>query len=167
VTLTNRTLTDRMKRIALPAALITFVASLTPGAALFAADRGTPAQARAMLQQATAHYKSVGRKQALADFTAKKAPFSDGDLYVVCISSEHIVVANGGFPDHVGTPGDLMKDLDGMGVAEAAWQITSSTGQGTVRYRWLNPATHIMEIKMTFFARVGTDVCGVGVYSPM
>ena len=120
-----------------------------------------------MLQQAIAHYKSVGRKRALADFTAKKPPFSDGDLYVVCISSEHIVVANGGFADHVGTRADSMKDLDGKGVAEAAWEVTSATGEGAVRYRWLNPATRTMEVKTTFFARVGADVCGVGVYSPM
>jgi cytochrome c len=161
------TITNKMKRIALLAALIAFVALLAPGAALFAADRGSPAEAKAMLQHAIAHYKAVGRKQALADFTAKKLPFSDRDLYVVCISSAHIVVANGGFADHVGTRADLMKDLDGKGVAEAAWDVTSATGEGTVRYRWLNPATRTMEIKMTLFARVGTDVCGVGTYSPM
>ena len=156
-----------MKRIARLAAPIAFVALLASGVALFAADRGNSAEAAVMLQRAIAHYKAVGRKQALADFTAKKPPFSDRDLYVVCISSEHIVVANGGFADHVGTRGDLMKDLDGKGVAEAAWEVTSGTGEGTVRYRWLNPATRTMEIKMTFFARVGTDVCGVGVYSPI
>ena len=39
------------------------------------AQRGTPAEARAMLAQAVAHYRKVGRDQALADFTAKKAPF--------------------------------------------------------------------------------------------
>jgi cytochrome c len=159
--------TNKMKRIALLAALIAFVGLLASGLALFAADRGSPAEAKVMLQHAIAHYKAVGRKQALADFTAKKPPFSDRDLYVVCISSEHIVVANGGFADHVGTRGDLMKDLDGKGVAEAAWGVTSGTGEGTVRYRWLNPSSRTMEIKMTFFARVGTDVCGVGVYSPM
>ncbi len=156
-----------IRRIALVATLMALVALLVSGVALFAADRGTPAEAKVMLQQAIAHYKGVGRKQALADFTAKKPPFSDRDLYVVCISSEHIVVANGGFADHVGTRGDLMKDLDGKGVAEAAWEATSAAGEGTVRYRWLNPATHAMEVKMTFFARVGTDVCGVGIYSPM
>ena len=161
------TLTNKIKRIALLAALIAFVALLASGVALFAADRGSSAEARVMLQHAIAHYKAVGRKQALADFTAKKPPFSDRDLYVVCISSVHIVVANGGFADHVGTRADLMKDLDGKGVAEAAWEVTSGTGEGTVRYRWLNPATRTMETKMTFFARVGTDVCGVGVYTPM
>ena len=119
-----------------------------------------------MLNHAIAHYKSVGRKQALMDFTAKKPPFGDRDLYVVCINSDHIVVANGGFSSHVGTRGDTMVDLDGKGVAEAAWKVTSSTGDGVVRYRWLNPASHTMEVKMTFFARVGDDVCGVGVYTP-
>jgi cytochrome c len=156
-----------MKRIAFLAALIAFVPLLGSRVALLAADRGSPAEAKAMLQHAMVHYRAVGRKQALADFTAKKPPFSDRDLYVVCISSEHIVVANGGFADHVGTRADLMKDLDGKGVAEAAWEVTSGSGEGTVRYRWLNPATRTMEIKMTFFARVGTDVCGVGAYSPM
>ena len=51
-----------------------------------------------MLQKAVAYYKAVGRKQALADFTAKKAPFGDRDLYVVCIGPEHTITANGGFP---------------------------------------------------------------------
>ena len=68
------------------------VASITFGSfLLFAADRGTPAEAKAMLQKAVAHYKEVGRKQALADFNAKKAPFGDRDLYVVCIGPD---------PDH-------------------------------------------------------------------
>jgi cytochrome c len=161
------TITQSMKRIPLLAILVAFAAMPASDVLLFAADRGTPAEAKVMLQQAIAHYKSVGRKQALTDFTGKKPPFGDRDLYVLCFSSEHIVVANGGFASHVGTRGDTMLDMDGKGVAEAAWKVTSSTGEGVVRYRWLNPATHTMEVKMTFFARVGVDVCGVGVYSPI
>ena len=124
------TLTNMTKQSALLTALIAFVALLASGVALFAADRGTSTEAKVMLQHAIAHYTAVGRKQALADFTAKKPPFGDRDLYVVCLSSEHIVVANGGFADHVGTPGDLMKDLDGKGVAEAAWEVTAGIGEG-------------------------------------
>jgi cytochrome c len=161
------TITQGMKRIAILAALMAFAALVASDVALFAADRGTPAEAKVMLQQAIAHYKSVGRKQALTDFTAKKPPFGDRDLYVLCFSPEHIVIANGGFASHVGSRGDAMVDMDGKGVAEAAWDVTSATGDGMVRYRWLNPATRTMEVKMTFFARVGADVCGVGVYSPM
>ena len=161
------TISQSMKRIALLATLVVFAAMLASDVSSFAADRGTPAEAKAMLQQAIAHYKSVGRKQALTDFTAKKPPFGDHDLYVVCFNSDHIVIANGGFASHVGSRGDVMVDMDGNGVAEAAWKVTSATGEGVVRYRWLNPATRTMEVKMTFLARVGADVCGVGAYSPM
>lgn len=131
-----------------------------------AADRGSPAEAKTMLAKAMAHYKAVGRKQALADFTARKRPFYDGDLYVVCISRQGIVSANGGFPDNVDLPADLLKGFNGEGAGTLAWKVTEATGQGIVHYRWINPATHRMESKIGFFARVGDDVCGVGVYSP-
>ena len=70
-----------------------------------AADRGTPAEAKAMLRKAVAHY---------ADFTAKKAPFGDRDLYVVCVAADHTVVANGGFPQYVGASADAVKDAEGQ-----------------------------------------------------
>jgi cytochrome c len=63
-----------------------------------ASERGTPAEAKAMLAKAVAHYKAVGRQQALADFTARKAPFGDRDLYVFCIGPDRKLVANGGYP---------------------------------------------------------------------
>jgi hypothetical protein len=49
-----------------------------------------------MLAKAAAHYKAVGRKQALADSNGKKAPFGDRDFYGFCISAERVIVANGG-----------------------------------------------------------------------
>jgi cytochrome c len=131
-----------------------------------AGGRGTPAEAKAMLQKAVEHYKSVGRKQAIADFTAKKAPFSDRDLYVVCIGSDHTIIANGGFPQYVGSSADLLKDADGKSVGQQGWEIASSKGEGAVRYRWINPLTHKLEPKITFFAKAGDDACGVGAYNP-
>ena len=41
-----------------------------------AADRGRPAEAKAMLAKAAAHYKAAGRTQALADYTSRKPPFA-------------------------------------------------------------------------------------------
>jgi cytochrome c len=135
-------------------------------AVVFAAERGTIAEAKAMLQKAIAHYKSVGRQQALADFTARKPPFADRDLYVVCFSVNHRVVANGAFPRDVGTSGDTLKDLNGKGVAQVVWDAASFKGESVVRYRWINPVTHNVEMKIGFFAKVGEDVCGVGAYLP-
>jgi hypothetical protein len=56
------------------------MAGLAIAVSVHAGERGTPAEAKAMLEKAVAHYKAVGRKQALADFNAKKAPFSGSRL---------------------------------------------------------------------------------------
>ncbi len=143
-----------------------FVVAMMAGAVVFAAERGTPAEAKAMLQKAIAHYKSVGRKQALADFNAKKPPFGDRDLYVFCIGSDHTTIANGGFPQYVGYSTDALKDADGKSVGKAGWDVATSKGEGEVRYQWINPVTHKMEPKISFFAKAGEDVCGVGAYNP-
>lgn len=131
-----------------------------------AAERGTPAEAKAMLEKAVAHYKQVGRKQALADFNAKKPPFGDRELYVVCIGPDHRIIANGGFPQYVGASADLLKDADGNSVGKAGWDVASSKGEGAVKYQWLNPLTRKLEPKITFFQKAGDDVCGVGAYNP-
>jgi cytochrome c len=140
--------------------------SVLQAGALFAADRGTPAEAKAMLQKAIAHYRQVGRQQALADFNAKKAPFGDRDLYVACIGPDHKITANGGFPQYVGVSADMWKDASGKSVGMAGWEAATSKGEAEVRYQWMNPMTHKMEPKITFFAKAGEDVCGVGAYNP-
>ena len=49
-------------------AVVAAYAALTTSA--HGGDRGTPAEAKAMLAKAAAHYKAVGRTAALADFTS-------------------------------------------------------------------------------------------------
>ena len=127
-------------------------------------ERGTTAEAKAMLQQAVAHYQEVGRKQALADFTGKKPPFVDRDLYVACIGPDHIIVANGGFPSLVGTSTDGWLDADGKSLGKASWEAASK-GEGSVEYRWYNPVFHKLEPKVFFVQKVGDDLCGVGAYN--
>src|SRR2546428_12885255 len=80
----------------------------------FAATRGTPAEAKAMLAKAVAHYKKVGRTQALKDFNSRKPPFFDRDLYVACVASNGITVANGGYPPLVGPSRGAWKDAGGQ-----------------------------------------------------
>lgn len=145
--------------------IVMLAAAITAGPGVFAAERGTPAEAKAMLDKAVAHYKEVGRKQALADFNAKKAPFADRDLYVFCLAPDHIEVANGGFPSVVGTSADALKDADGKPLGKAIWDA-GSKGEGSVRYRWYNPVSSRMEPKIAFAQKVGDDVCGVGAYNP-
>jgi cytochrome c len=126
--------------------------------------RGTPAEAKAMLAKAAAHYKAVGRKQALADFTGKKAPFADRDLYVFCIGPDRLMVANGGFPSFVGMSVDVLKDANGKPLGSALWEAGSRAGGGAVEYPHINPVSHKPEPKVSFVEKMGDDVCGVGAY---
>ena len=128
--------------------------------------RGTPDEAKAMLTKAIEHYNAVGRKQALADFTGRKAPFFDRDLYVSCIGPDHIIAANGGFPSLVGSSVDTWKDADGKSVGKASYDAVSSTGAGSVRYRWFNPVSGRIEPKVLFVQKVSDDILGVGAYNP-
>ncbi len=131
---------------------------------LAAAERGTPAEAKALLDKAIAHYKSVGRTQAFADFTARKAPFADRDLYVVCMDANGTVVAHGLSARYVGMSADLMKDAEGKPLGRAAWEAALAAGGKSVHYLMVNPVTRAVEPKVTFFEKLGGDLCGVGAY---
>jgi hypothetical protein len=131
-----------------------------------AGERGTPEEAKAMLQKAAEHYKSVGREQALADFNARKPPFFDRDLYVACIGPNNTIVANGGYPQYVGAAQDAWKDADGRPLGKAIRDAASATNGGAVEYRWFNPVSGKIEPKVGFVQKFGDDVCLVGAYNP-
>jgi signal transduction histidine kinase len=153
-----------MHRKTLSSVTLVLALSSSWGTRLAAESGATPAEAKALLEKASAYYKSVGRKQAFADFTAKRRMFSDRDLYVFCIDTNRMMVANGGFPGIVGTSADTIIDVNGKGLGKAAWEAVSDKGEGVVRYRWVDPITHNLESKTTFLAKTGDDVCGVGAY---
>jgi len=129
-------------------------------------ERGTPDEAKAMLQKVVQHYNSVGRDKALADFNGKVAPFFDRDLYVVCMDADQLETANGGFPQYVGTSANALTDTDGNPLGKTVWNTASTTSVNSVNYHWVNPVSGQTEPKTLFFQKVGTDVCGVGAYNP-
>ena len=149
----------RFARVAITTALV----ALTTAA--HGATRGTPAEARAMLQKAIDHFKSAGRRQALADFTAGRAPFRDRDLYVVCVAADRKILASGGFPQYVGMSADMMRDARGNPIGKALWEAAAKDPAGSIQYPMINPMTHQTELKTTFYAKVADDVlCCVGAY---
>ena len=136
----------------------------TNSSASLPSGRGTPDEAKAMVEKAIEHYNQVGRAQALADFTKMKSPFGDRDLYVFCLGPDHKISANGGFAQYVGMSADVWKDADGKSLGKAIWDKAQETSDGSIEFRWVNPVSHVMENKIAFFKKVGQDVCGVGAY---
>lgn len=128
-------------------------------------DRGTPEEARAMLDRAVAHYQDVGREQALRDFTAKTAPFVDRDLYVFCYGPDRRISAHGADSTIVGDAVDELRDVDGFAFGPAIMDSARVHADGAeVAYKWLNPLSGMVESKVSFVRMVGDDVCGVGAY---
>jgi hypothetical protein len=134
------------------------------GSPALPSGRGTPDEARAMLDKAVEHYNQVGRTQSLADFTKMKSPFGDRDLYVFCLGPDHKISANGGFAQYVGMSGDVWKDAEGRSLGKSIWDQAQAAGEGSIEYSWINPVSKLTEKKIAFFKKVGQDVCGVGAY---
>ena len=135
-----------------------------PALAATPAAHATPAEAKEMLGKAVAYYKAKGREKALADFNRRRPPFSNRDLYVFCIGPDHKLVADGEFHQFIGQSADIIKDSSGKSVGEAGWEIARKNGEGEVHYQWLNPESQLIEPKVSYFAKAGPDVCGVGTY---
>jgi hypothetical protein len=152
------TSTSAQPSTVVPKPMSSNVPTATQPPAATTSARGTIDEAKAMLQKAVEHYNSVGRKQALADFTGRVAPFFDRDLYVACIDSHLIQSANGGYPNLVGSAIEP--------ISRAAWDKASENNIGSVNYSWLDPATGTTEPKTFYYEKVGSDVCGVGAYHP-
>jgi hypothetical protein len=129
------------------------------------AELQTEGRAKAMLGKVIAHVKTVGRKQAFFEFTARKRPFFDRDLYVVCVDAHLVVVAHGGFPTYVGAA-NFFKDVNGKLMAPAIWD-SATKGDGTVRYTIRDDeSNNVVERKIGVFKRVKNDVCGVVAHAP-
>jgi cytochrome c len=129
-------------------------------------ERGTLEEASATLEAAAEHYDRVGRDRALADFTAKTAPFVDRDLYVFCYGPDRLISAHGADAGLVGSPVDELRDVDGKALGTHIMEVAAGYPQGGLAtYKWLNPATGQVELKVSVVRYVGEDVCGVGAYS--
>jgi cytochrome c len=114
-----------------------------------------------MLNAAVQHYQEAGREQALKDFTAKKAPFGDRDLYVVCLGADHKMTANGAYPMLVGLSADSIDDSEGRPLGQAVWDVVSAQPQGSMPFHWKNPLSGQEESKILFYQKLDQDVCGV------
>jgi hypothetical protein len=135
---------------------------LLSAGALPTGERGTPEEARALLERAVALVESEGEERALAAFNDRNGDFVDRDLYVFCIGPEYKISAH----IDVGLRGvdvATLKDPDGKEIGREMIEI-AQRGSGSVEYRWVNPISKEVEAKISFLKRAGRQFCGVGAY---
>lgn len=128
---------------------------------VYAADKGTVAEAQALLDKA-AKAMSEGEAKALAAFNDPKGGFVDRDLYVFCFDAVGKITAHRD-AKMVGVDATTLKDPDGKEVGKAMMEAAKKGG-GTVEYRWMNPVSQKVEPKVSFIRKAGAQSCGVGAY---
>jgi cytochrome c len=129
---------------------------------VIASGQATPEEAQAMTAKAAAYLKSVGSEKAFADFNAKDGAWHDRDLYVTVADSHGVALANGANQGLVGKSVLDLKDPDGKPFLREMLAIKDT---GSVSFRWLNPASHAIELKTMYVVQVGDYTVGVGAYA--
>lgn len=131
---------------------------LTGGA--WAADFGTAAEAKAMLEKAVTAVKA-DKAKALAAFNAGAEGFKAKDLYVFCGGPD------GNFTAHPSLVGKSMKDLkdkNGKPIGEEFYKAAQEGKLAEVSYMWPRPGEEKLSEKVTYFTKAGDQVCGVGYF---
>lgn len=150
-----------MKKLAM---LFSVIFLMTAIGTATAQEKGTSAEAKAMVKKAVAYVKKVGEKRALAEFQKPKSSFVHKDLYIFATSLEGVALAHPMTPGLVGKNLMALKDADGKMFVKERNEIARTKGGGTITYRWTNHQTKKVELKETYFELVpGTNVilnCG-------
>ncbi len=132
----------------------------TAGVNAWAADFGTSAEAKAMLEKAIAAVKA-DEKAALAKFTKGEGGFKDRDLYPFCGGPDGMFTAH---PSLVGKSMKDLKDKAGEPLGEKFYKTAKEGSVSEVAYQWPRPGTDTPVQKVSFVTKVGSQVCAVGYY---
>ncbi len=125
-----------------------------------AAEFGTAAEAKAMLEKAVAALKA-DKAKALAMFAKGEGGFKDRDLYPFCGGPD------GNFTAHPTLTGKSLKDLKdkaGKGLGAEMYDVAKEGKINEVSYMWPRPGQTEPVQKVSYVTKAGDQVCAVGYY---
>ena len=125
-----------------------------------AAEFGTSAEAKAMLEKAVAAVEK-DKAKALDMFTKGEGGFKDRDLYPFCGGPDGNFTAH---PKLVGKSLKELKDKAGKALGEEMYQVAKEGEISEVGYMWPRPGSETPVQKVSFVTKVADQVCAVGYY---
>jgi cytochrome c len=129
-----------------------------------AQERGTAAEAEAMVKKAVAFIKQNGPEKAYAEFSNKKGQFVDRDLYVMVHSFEGKCLAHGANDKLIGRDMMDVQDSDGKTYMKERMDLAKAKVSFWQDYKFTNPVSKKIEPKAAYCERVdNTTVCS-GIY---
>ena len=149
-----------MKKLSLVFAGVLFIMAVVGVATAIAAEFGTAAEAKAMLEKAVAAVKA-DKTKALAMFAKGEGGFKDRDLYPFCGGPD------GNFTAHPSLVGKSLKDLKdkaGKPLGEEMYKVAQAGKISEVSYMWPRPGSEELVQKVSLVTKAGDQVCAVGYY---
>jgi signal transduction histidine kinase len=140
------------------------VLSLLLVSAAFAADKGTPTEAEALVKKAVAFIKANGKDKAFAEFGNPKGQFVDRDLYIFAYDMTGKCVAHGQNPKQVGKDLSDLTDPDGKAFVKERIEIAKTKGSGWQDYKFSNPTNKKVEQKRAYIEKYEDLIVGSGAY---
>ena len=128
--------------------------------------RGTPTEAKKLVEKAIAFVTANGEEKALKEFNNTKGKFVKDDLYIFAFDLKGVLLANVNLPKLVGTNIYNMPDSKGKLNRKEMVDRGNSEGSGWVVYYQVNPKTKKEEAKISYFQKVGNLILGCGAYLP-
>ena len=133
-----------------------------------AEDKGTPEQAKAMVEKAIAHMKENGSQATIDEVNdTTSTMFKDRDLYVFIITRDDkgTFVGHGAKPVLIGKNLIGLKDVKGSPLVKNFIEMVDENGEGWVDYYWPHPLTKKTAAKSSFVKAFDDKLLvGVGVY---
>ncbi|USX11911.1 cache domain-containing protein [Oxalobacteraceae bacterium OTU3REALA1] len=131
---------------------------------LAADDRGTAAEATALVQRAAEYLKANGPAKSYAAFNDTAGQFKDRDLYVFVMDMNGKMLSHGANAKLIGKDLTALKDSDDKLFIKTMLDVAKSKGKGWVDYKWPHPVTKAIEPKSTYVEKVDDLIVGCGIY---
>jgi cytochrome c len=146
--------------------IIVVVLCLFVAVSAYAEKRGTPSDAKKLVEQAVAYVKANGEDKAIKEFNNPKGKFVKGDLYIAVLDPKGVLLANPNLPDLVGKNVSAMPDSKGKFHRKEMIDLCNSQGSGWVTYYQKDPLTKKDMAKITYVQKIGNLIINCGAYLP-
>jgi len=130
------------------------------------AAKATQKDAVDLVNKAAAFMKANGEQKAFAEFNKKNGKFADmsKDLYIYVLDLKAKCLSHGANAALIGKDLSQIKDTDGKLFIADLVKNAKAKGKGWADYKWTNPTSKKIELKSTYFLKVGERIVCCGIY---
>jgi len=129
------------------------------------AERGTTAEAEALVKKAIVYYKKNGKEKSMAEFSKSPGPFVDRDLYVTVYTMNADALSHIN-PKMVGKNMMDLRDADGKYHIKERMEAAQKGTSGWQDFKFYNPVQKKIEPKRMYWAKYDNLVFAAGAYKP-